>query len=381
MQEQKPQFEAFEFRGDAKEYFKIWIVNIALTLLTLGIYSAWAKVRTNRYIYGNTYLSNSNFEYNANPKRILLGRVIIVLFYGLFLLFGDYLGMYEVAIGLVILFLLLLPWLIRQAISFKLKSASYRNIPFRYLGSTKAFYLLGVLGILSIVSLPILIGFLSGHNKEVAAILGLVAFILLFVVIIPALYRRYKALVINNARYGNATFYFDAKTKDVVVVFIKMGILTFALTFLLGAVALLVAGIGSALVDEMPSNIKNNQFPEIAVSVIIVVVYLFVAGLYKGINDAYLSNFVRDHTRLEDAKFKGEIDPLKLGAISATNSIALLISLGLLYPWTKLRYLKYKIENTYIACNNYDQFTSSGYENLNTIGEETMDFFDIEIGI
>jgi len=41
----------FEFRGDGMEYFKIWIVNILLTILTLGIYSAWATVRNNRYFY------------------------------------------------------------------------------------------------------------------------------------------------------------------------------------------------------------------------------------------------------------------------------------------------------------------------------------------
>ena len=36
----------FEFTGDAKEFFRIWIVNLALSIVTLGIYSAWAKVRT-----------------------------------------------------------------------------------------------------------------------------------------------------------------------------------------------------------------------------------------------------------------------------------------------------------------------------------------------
>lgn len=36
----------FSFTGSAGEYFRIWIVNIALSIVTLGIYSAWAKVRT-----------------------------------------------------------------------------------------------------------------------------------------------------------------------------------------------------------------------------------------------------------------------------------------------------------------------------------------------
>lgn len=35
----------FRFTGTGSEYFRIWIVNWLLTLLTLGIYSAWAKVR------------------------------------------------------------------------------------------------------------------------------------------------------------------------------------------------------------------------------------------------------------------------------------------------------------------------------------------------
>ena len=40
-----------EFRGNGYEYFRIWIVNILLTIMTLGIYSAWAKVR-NCYLAG-----------------------------------------------------------------------------------------------------------------------------------------------------------------------------------------------------------------------------------------------------------------------------------------------------------------------------------------
>ena len=36
------------FDGPAAEYFRIWIVNLLLTLLSLGVYSAWAKVRKAR---------------------------------------------------------------------------------------------------------------------------------------------------------------------------------------------------------------------------------------------------------------------------------------------------------------------------------------------
>ena len=52
----------FEFRGNGGEYFRIWIVNLLLTIVTLGIYSAWAKVRRLRYFYGNTFLDGQSFD-------------------------------------------------------------------------------------------------------------------------------------------------------------------------------------------------------------------------------------------------------------------------------------------------------------------------------
>ena len=55
----------FEFHGDGQQYFKIWIVNLVLSILTLGIYSAWAKVRRKQYFYGNTKLDGVSFQYTA----------------------------------------------------------------------------------------------------------------------------------------------------------------------------------------------------------------------------------------------------------------------------------------------------------------------------
>lgn len=60
----------FEFTGNGAEYFRIWIVNLVLTILTLGIYSAWAKVRHNRYFYGNTRMGVAAFEYELCSKLV-----------------------------------------------------------------------------------------------------------------------------------------------------------------------------------------------------------------------------------------------------------------------------------------------------------------------
>src|SRR5437667_1447041 len=67
-----------EFTGTGGEYFRIWIVNLLLTIVTLGIYSAWAKVRRKRYFYGHTRLDGDPFEYRGNPVAILKGRLLAV---------------------------------------------------------------------------------------------------------------------------------------------------------------------------------------------------------------------------------------------------------------------------------------------------------------
>lgn len=75
-EDREPRIASFIFHGNGKEYFGIWIVNILLTIVTLGIYSAWAKVRNLQYFYGNTELDGASFQFLAKPVTILKGRLI-----------------------------------------------------------------------------------------------------------------------------------------------------------------------------------------------------------------------------------------------------------------------------------------------------------------
>jgi uncharacterized membrane protein YjgN (DUF898 family) len=71
--------ENFAFHGTGSEYFRIWIVNLLLTLVTFGIYSAWAKVRRMRYLHENTELMGARFGYHGDALKILIGRVVVVV--------------------------------------------------------------------------------------------------------------------------------------------------------------------------------------------------------------------------------------------------------------------------------------------------------------
>src|SRR5262245_10194931 len=100
----RPTIHRFEFTGTGAEYFRIWIVNLLLTILTLGIFSAWAKVRRLRYFYGSTQLAGSSFEYHGEPLKILKGRLIALLFIGPLYL-ANYISPFA-AIAIAVLFLI-----------------------------------------------------------------------------------------------------------------------------------------------------------------------------------------------------------------------------------------------------------------------------------
>jgi uncharacterized membrane protein YjgN (DUF898 family) len=62
-----------EFSGRTGEYFLIWLVNLALSLASCGLYLPWARVRTRRYFLSQTRIKASGFDYQANPWALFVG--------------------------------------------------------------------------------------------------------------------------------------------------------------------------------------------------------------------------------------------------------------------------------------------------------------------
>ncbi|MFM7460216.1 MAG: YjgN family protein [Burkholderiales bacterium] len=150
----------FRFTGDAREYFRIWIVNLFLTLVTLGIYSAWAKVRKKRYFYGHTWLANSNFDYHGQPIAILKGRLIAAAFFSSYYLASHYIPRFGTAMLLALM--LLAPWFIVRSMAFNARYSSYRNVRFGF----RAEYFDALKAIWPLLLVPIITLFLPKLDPE-----------------------------------------------------------------------------------------------------------------------------------------------------------------------------------------------------------------------
>ncbi|MDR3439778.1 MAG: YjgN family protein [Telmatospirillum sp.] len=130
--------EQFRFTGRGSQYFLIWIVNILLTIVTLGVYSAWAKVRRLQYFYRHTELAGSGFDFHGSPIRILIGRVIAI---GMLLVYNFAVRVQSPLTLLVIILLAaVMPWLLRNSLRFRLHNSSWRGTRFQFRGTLPGAY-------------------------------------------------------------------------------------------------------------------------------------------------------------------------------------------------------------------------------------------------
>jgi uncharacterized membrane protein YjgN (DUF898 family) len=123
----------FRFTGTTAEYFRIWIVNVCLTMFTLGLYSAWAKVRKQRYFYSHTLLGKTPFQYLGRPIPILKGRLVAAALAVSWYVVGNVVPEFTWLVGLVALGVV--PWAIVRSVAFRARYSAFRNLTFWFQGS------------------------------------------------------------------------------------------------------------------------------------------------------------------------------------------------------------------------------------------------------
>ena len=282
----------FEFSGKGSEYFKIWLVNIILSVITLGIYSAWAKVRRKQYFYGNTTLSGSSFEYLADPVKILKGRLIVV---GFFILYSILSGLLPLVSGIMSLaFILILPWLIVRSLVFNARNSALRNVRFGFKGS------------------------IMGAAK--AFILWPLAATLTLGILFPYVYFRQKKFIVENSVYGRTPFVYTATAREYYRIFFG------ALIPILGGIVLVVL-----CAFFLP--------PVSALVFLVLYLYLFAYFSVKTTNLLFNTSSLSHH-RFEAGLKTGEYMMLVL-----TNSLGVAVTLGLFFPFAKVRTAQYKFQH------------------------------------
>ena len=350
----------FEFTGRFGEYFAIWIVNLALSLVSLGIYSAWAKVRNKRYFYGNTRLDGSSFEYLGNPLAILRGRLIAV---GLFVAYGAsrYVAPQAQPV-LVVVFVVALPWLVVKGLTFNARNSAFRNVRFGFHGRYGE-------AALVMVGLPLLALLTLGLGYPYAS------------------YRRHRFIVENSA-YGRTAFASDAGARTFYAIYLKA--LGLALLVMMAGAAVsgsLVAKLGHLGVprvaqgaEQLPPEmvLQSVGLAPLVMMGLLLPLYLFLGAYVK----AAVMNYIYNTAHLDQHGVCSTLSPFPLAWIYLTNLLAAICSVGLLTPWARVRLARYRIERlALLPGGSLDTFVAAQEAEPSAVGEEVGELFDVDLGL
>lgn len=342
----RPRESKVKFHGNPKEYFSIWIVNLLLSIVTLGIYSAWAKVRTQRYFHANTEVDGHRFSYLASPIQILKGRIIAVAVFASFYFISS---LTPAAGGaLMLLYFIAAPWLICKSIKFNMQMVGYRNIRFNFHGQYGQAFLVFILyPILSVFTLYLTF---------------------------PLVLRTIDKFLCNNMTYGDKPFSTDLSTSE----YYKAALGAVAIGVVLFTFAIISLGLEFAMLAE-----AEQQSASLVTPILFAAAYVFsfiIAG-------AFYTKIVRNHlfanTQIEGiAKFKSSVSLPSLTFLRLTNLLALICTLGLALPWVRIRNSHYFSQATsVIILPGADAVVANQSAGVNAIGDEVAEAFDLDVAL
>jgi len=261
------------FHGSGGTLFGIHTVNVLLTIVTLGIYSFWARVRMRGYLLSQTEFEGDRFAYHGTGRELFNGSLKAGLIFGLPVVLlnvaPELLGAgdaVKTAAALLIycLFMVFLPFAMVGSRRYRLSRTSWRSIRFSFRGRVLDFVKLFIGGsLLSLVTLG--------------------AYYPIFDV------RRY-AFMISHSYFGNQKFEFDGQGRDL-------------LWSYLAAVPL----------------------------------SLLTLGIYWFWFLAKKQRYLMDHTSFATARFHSTVTGGALCLLYLMNFILLLATLGIAWPWVVAR--------------------------------------------
>ncbi|MCP3873281.1 MAG: DUF898 domain-containing protein [Desulfobacteraceae bacterium] len=342
------------FSGKAGEYFRIWIVNVFLTILTGGIYSAWAKVRTRRYFYAHTSIDGFAFDYLANPINILKGHLIVGVFFIAYMLSGRLYP--EWGFVFVVLFYLFFPFLMYKSIKFYTHNSAYRNIRFHFDGTLwESYQLFLVVPIL----IPLTLGFFFPYWEHLK-----------------------KRWFFENSAFGTTFNEFNGKAGFFYKTYFFSFLQIMLLMALLGGVVAL-SMYTSGLLEQIQSPELGEMFQKgfivffglyavMIISVTMIQQYVF----------ARVTNYCWLQSQIGPVKVNSQLQFRKLFWIRFTNILAIILSIGLLIPWAKVRRARYILSCMSVkSTGNLDDFTTGVAADVTAVGDAASDFFDFDFGL
>lgn len=320
----------FRFVGEGGAYFRIWIVNLCLSIVTLGIYSAWAKVRREQYFHRNLLFNDSAFDYHGKPQAILKGRAIAFALF-LVLSLAQEAGPLPYLLALLVI-AIVAPALLIRALRFRAANTSYRSLRFSFEATYATAF--------KVLALNLLITVLT---------LGLW---------FPKLVRDWRKFTVEHSRFGTTAFTCTLGVGQVYRIFLIPLALFFVLAIIIGIAGLKGGGLFVILLG--------------------IGFYLLAPAYVMG----RLTNAVWSSSALGEHRFSSDIPVRRYVEVALTNWLGIICTLGLFIPWAQVRMARLRAAHlTLHAVGSLDDFVAREHEQVSALGDAAADVFDMDLAL
>ena len=364
------------FTGSGSEYFRIWIVNLLLVLVTFTLYYPWAKVRRLRYFNGNTLIDGSPLGFHGDPRKMFRGYLLV----GLLFVAYSVAGHFSVLAGVVALIVVaaIAPALLRSSMRFRLANTSWRGMRFVFSGSLDGAYRamvpVFVPALVTVGAVP----FMANPDKPpawYAVFLGGV--VLSSLAIAPWLLWNLKRYQHDN--YGLASLQTGFKA--------TIGAFYWLTVRCLGVMLLslaLVAAMAAASIFIFQSGLFTGLRPPpryLVPWILLALMAMYVAPL------AYflvgLQNLVWTKTGNRSMRFISKLRFSRYFLLTVKNWLLMLLTLGLYWPFAAVAVTRLRLEAVTIKTRQEPATLVSLLQasDVEAAGDAAGDLLDIDIGL
>jgi uncharacterized membrane protein YjgN (DUF898 family) len=310
-----------KYHGTGESLFGMVIVNGLLTMLTLGIYSFWAKNKVREFHYSHTELDGDRFAYHGTGGELFTGAlkasgilfllaiaVAIVSFtFGRFGLSQEQSSVL-VTVLFYVAFALLLIVAVHGARRYRMSRSSWRGIRFSYRGHLGAFFGMMVRGtVLTILSLTLYSPYFQNQRR---------------------------AFLVNNTRFGSEPFMYEADGRELFGQYVK------------------------ALLLTIPT-----------------------LGLYWAWYAAFRHRYFWGNTTMRGARFRSSVTGQRLLVLHLTNALLVLVTLGIGTPWAVVRMHDFWCDNVNLQGTVDWATIEQRAQAVGSTGEGLADGLDVDVGI
>lgn len=166
------------FSGSGADYFRLWLANLLLTIVSLGIYTPWARRRRIQYFYRNTLVGADPLDFVASSRNMATSFLLVVAIYASIHVMSSQ-GLNAAVSVITLSIAALVPWLWRSAQRFRLGNTTWRGLRFDFQATSREAYtaawpLLAAAFVVAMLSLllPAMGGLLIARGLSALGVMG-----------------------------------------------------------------------------------------------------------------------------------------------------------------------------------------------------------------